>query len=88
MIGSKTSRDAHWQLRYSRIIKHIYKTFIDLEKDTDSRSERMFKEKESYGLSPEEISSDVQIWKILLAKRVEETSHRAVYEEIMSHFNE
>jgi hypothetical protein len=48
----------------------------------------MFKEQESYGLSPEEISSDVQLWKILLAKRVEETSHRAVYEEIMSHFNE
>lgn len=70
------------------LIKHIYKTFIDLEKDTDSRSERMFKEQESYGLSPEEISSDVQLWKILLAKRVEETSHRAVYEEIMSHFNE
>lgn len=70
------------------LIKQINKTFIDSEKDKDSRNERMFKEQESYGLSQKEIESDVQLWKILLAKKVNEFSERAVYEEIMSHFNE
>ena len=72
----------------SPLVRLVYKNYIDSERDKDTKSERMFKEQPSYGLSSEEISSDVQLWKILLAKRVSQSSERIVYDEIMSHFNE
>ena len=72
----------------SPLVKQVYKTFIDLERDKDSRSERMFKEQESYGLSREEIDSDAQLWKILLARKIVQHSYEEVYDEIMSHFDE
>lgn len=72
----------------SPLVRLVVKNFIDSERDKDTRSERMFKEQPSYGLTPAEISSDMQLWKILLAKRVQQSSERKVYDEIMSHFNE
>lgn len=72
----------------SPLVRYIFKNKIDSEKDKDSRTEKMFKEQPSYGLSPDEINSDVQLWKILLSKKIQATSHRAVYDEVMSHFNE
>ena len=48
----------------------------------------MFKEQPSYGLSLDEINSDVQLWKILLMKKIQATSPRKVYDDIMSHFKE
>lgn len=70
------------------LVKLIVKKHIEAERDKDSKSERMFKEQPSYGLSQEEINSPVQLWKILLAKRVKQETERSVYDEIMSHFNE
>lgn len=70
------------------LVKLIVKKHIEAERDKDTKSERLFKEQPSYGLSQEEINSNIQLWKILLAKRVKQKSERVVYDEIMSHFNE
>lgn len=72
----------------SPLVRYIYKNNIDSEKEKDSQSEKMFKEQPSYGLSLDEINSDVQLWKILLMKKIQATSPRKVYDDIMSHFNE
>ena len=70
------------------LVRLVLKNYIDAEREKDTRSERMFKEQPSYALSSEEIASDTQLWKILLQRRVDESSERDVYEDIMSHFNE
>lgn len=70
------------------LVKLIVKNYIEAERDKDTKSERMFKEQPSYGLIQEEINSPVQLWKILLAKKVKQKTERTVYDEIMSHFNE
>ena len=70
------------------LVKLVYNNRVDSENEKDNRSEKMFKEQPSYGLSQEEIDSDVQLWKILLRKKVEQSSYHEVYDEIMSHFNE
>lgn len=70
------------------LVRHIHKYYIDSKIDKDSKSERMFKEQPLYGLSQAEIDSPVQLWKILLKKKVEETSEKHVYNEIMKNFNE
>lgn len=70
------------------LVKSIVKNRIEAERNKDTKSERWFKEQPSYGLSQEEINSNIQLWKILLAKRVKQKSERDVYDEIMSNFNE
>lgn len=70
------------------LVRLVLKNYIDSEREKDTRSERMFKEQPAYGLSSEEIASDVQLWKILLQRRVDSSSERIVYDDIMSHFNE
>jgi len=70
------------------LVRMVLKNYIDSEREKDTRSERMFKEQPTYDLSSEEIASDIQLWKILLQRRVDESSDRNVYEDIMSHFNE
>ena len=70
------------------LVKAVCKEFIDSEREKDTRSEKMFKEQPSYGLTRQEIDSNLQLWKILLLKRIKDLSERKVYDEIMSHFNE
>ena len=70
------------------LVRLILKNYIDSEREKDTRSERMFKEQPLYGLTTEEITSNTQLWKILLSRRVKATSERDVYDDIMSHFNE
>ena len=72
----------------SALVRYVNKQFIESQKDKDDKSERMFKEQSSYGLTQEDIDSDTQLWKILLAKRVQELGCKKVYEEVMSNFNE
>ena len=72
----------------SSLVRRVNSQFIDNQKDKDNRSERMFKEQPLYGLTQEEIDSDTQLWKILLAKRVEKMGSNNVYEEVMDNFNE
>ena len=72
----------------SSLVRRVNSQFIDNQKDKDNRSERMFKEQPLYGLTKEEIESDTQLWKILLAKRVEKIGCKNVYEEVMTNFNE
>ena len=72
----------------SSLVRRVNSQFIDNQKDKDNRSERMFKEQPLYGLTQEEIDSDTQLWKILLAKRVEKMGCKNVYEEVMDNFNE
>ena len=70
------------------LVRTIYKEYIEDVRENDYRSEKMFKEQPSYGLSSDEINSDLQLWKLLLIKRINNISSRAVYDEIMSHFTE
>ena len=70
------------------LVKAVCKDFIDSEKEKDTRSEKLFKEQPSYGLTQQEINSNLQLWKILLIKRIKNLSDKVVYNEIMSHFNE
>ena len=70
------------------LVKAVCRDFIDSEREKDTRSEKMFKEQPSYGLTRQEIDSNLQLWKILLLKRIKDLSERKVYDEIMSHFNE
>lgn len=70
------------------LVKAICKDYIDSEREKDSRSEKMFKEQPVYGLTKQEIDSNLQLWKILLMKRINASSNRMVYDDIMSHFNE
>jgi hypothetical protein len=70
------------------LVKTVCKEFIDSERDKDTRSEIMFKEQPSYGLTRQEIDSKLQLWKILLLKRIKKQSEREVFDDIMSHFNE
>ena len=70
------------------LVKVVLKNRVDSEKEKDNRSEKLFKEQPSYELSEEEINSDVQLWKILLSKRVQKTSEKQVYNEIMSQFDD
>lgn len=72
----------------SCLVRRVNNQFIDSQKDKDHKSERMFKEQSLYGLTQEEIDSDTQLWKILLAKRVEKMGCKNVYEEVMDNFNE
>jgi len=72
----------------SPLVKSICKEYIDSERDKDTRSEKMFKEQTVYGLTKQEIDSNLQLWKILLLKKINAASSREVYDEIMSHFNE
>lgn len=72
----------------SSLVRYVNNQFIDNQRDKDSKSERMFKEQPLYGLAKEEIASDTQLWKILLAKRVEKIGCKNVYEEVMANFNE
>jgi hypothetical protein len=71
----------------SSLVKYV-RNRVDAKKEQNNRSERMFKEQAVYGLSSKEIKSNVQLWKILLEKRIKERSAKTVYEEVMSHFNE
>ena len=70
------------------LVKAVCKDFIDSEKEKDTRSEKLFKEQTSYGLTQQEINSNLQLWKILLIRRIKNLSDKLVYSEIMSHFNE
>lgn len=70
------------------LVRAIYKEFIEDVRENDYRSEKMFKEQPSYGLTSDEINSDLQLWKLLLIKRINSLSSQVVYNEIMSHFTE
>ena len=72
----------------SPLVRAIYKEFIEDVRENDYNSERMFKEQPSYGLTSDEINSDMQLWKLLLLKRINNYSSQEVYKEIMSHFSE
>lgn len=72
----------------SSLVKRVKNHFIDSQKDKDNRQERMFKENHLYRLTQEDIESNTQLWKILLAKRVAEKGCKNVYEEVMAKFNE
>ena len=72
----------------SPLVRRIFTQCIEEERDIDNRSERMFKEQPVYGLDADEIASENQLWKILLAKRVDEFGSKEVYDSIMDNFDE
>lgn len=72
----------------SYLVRQVYNQCVVVGKERDTRSEKVFKEQPLYNLTPEEINSNTQLWKILLSKRVKKLGCRNVFEDIMSNFNE
>lgn len=71
----------------SSLINFITDEYLVTKKAEDTRSEKLFKEQPLYALSGEQKTSNVQLWKILLLRKIEERTIEHVYSDIMSQFN-
>lgn len=71
----------------SYLINVITNEYLEKKKAEDTKSEKLFKEQPIYGLTKEEISNNIQLWKLLLQKKIEESSIEDVYKEFSSHFS-
>lgn len=67
----------------SPLVNFVYDQFVEVEREKDINSEKIFKELPVYGLTEDEKQSSLQLWKILLKKRIQEFSPERVYDEIM-----
>lgn len=70
----------------SSLINIITNEYLETKKAEDAMGEKLFKEQPIYGLTEEQITSNVQLWKILLKRRIEERTIEGVYNDIMSQF--
>ena len=68
----------------SQLVSIVYDNFIEIERERDKENERIFKENSIYGLTPIEINNELPLWKILLKKKFEELTPKAVYKQIMT----
>lgn len=64
----------------SQFIDVIKEHFLDNERDL--KEEKRFREAPEFGLSQEEKTGDVELWKLLLKKKQDEKTPEAVYGEI------
>jgi hypothetical protein len=72
----------------SALVKKVYDKYVESERDKDTREEKYFKKRTEYNLSADEIASDVQLWKILLQRRIDADGAASVYNSVMANFNE
>jgi hypothetical protein len=72
----------------SALVKKVYDKYVESERDKDTREEKYFKKRTEYNLSAGEIASDVQLWKILLQRRIDADGAASVYNSVMANFNE
>ena len=68
------------------LINVINDEYLEKKKAEDTRSEKLFKEQKIYGLTEEQISNNIQLWKILLQRKIDAQTLESVYSDVMSHF--
>jgi hypothetical protein len=68
----------------SALVKKVYDKYVESERDKDTREEKYFKKRTEYNLSADEIASDVQLWKILLQRRIDADGAASVYNSVMA----
>ncbi len=71
----------------SSLINIITNNYLETKKAEDSKSEKLFKEQAAYALTEEQRASNIQLWKILLQRRINERTIEVVFNEIMSPFS-
>lgn len=71
----------------SSLISIITDDYLETKKAEDTNSEKLFKEQPIYALSEEQKDSNVQLWKILLQRKIDERTIEVVFDEIMSNFS-
>ena len=71
----------------SYLINVITSEYLEKKKAEDTKGEKLFKEQPIYALTEEQICNNIQLWKILLQRKIEERTMEDVYNDIMSHFN-
>ena len=69
------------------MINIITNDYLETKKAEDTNSEKLFKEQPIYALTEEQKDSNVQLWKILLQRKIDERTIEVVFDEIMSHFS-
>lgn len=70
----------------SSLINVITDEYLETKKAEDTRSEKLFKEQPIYALTDEQKASNIQLWKILLQRKINEQTIEVVFNEIMSQF--
>ena len=70
----------------SYLINIITNEYLETKKAEDAKSEKLFKEQPIYALTGEQKDSNIQLWKILLQRKINERTIDVVYNEIMSQF--
>lgn len=71
----------------SSLISIITDDYLETKKAEDTNSEKLFKEQPIYALTEEQKDSNVQLWKILLQRKIDERTIEVVFDEIMSNFS-
>ena len=71
----------------SYLINVITSEYLEKKKAEDTKGEKLFKEQPIYALTEEQACNNIQLWKILLQRKIEERTMEDVYNDIMSHFN-
>lgn len=71
----------------SSLISIITDDYLETKKAEDTNSEKLFKEQPIYALTEEQKDSNVQLWKILLQRKIDERTIEVVFDEIMSIFS-
>lgn len=69
------------------LISIITDDYLETKKAEDTNSEKLFKEQPIYALTEEQKDSNVQLWKILLQRKIDERTIEVVFDEIMSNFS-
>lgn len=70
----------------SLLVNVITNDYLEKKKNDDTKSEKLFKEQPIYALTDYQKTSNVQLWKILLKRKIDEQTIEVVYNDIMSQF--
>ncbi len=70
----------------SSLVNIVSNEYLEKKKAEDAKSEKLFKEQPIYALTDEQKASNVQLWKILLQRKINEQTIEVVYNELLAHF--
>lgn len=70
----------------SSLVNIVSNEYLEKKKAEDTKSEKLFKEQPIYALTDEQKASNVQLWKILLQRKINEQTIEVVYDELLAHF--
>ena len=71
----------------SSLVSYLTNEYLETKKAEDVKSEKLFKEQPIYALTDEQKANNVQLWKILLQRKIDERTIEGVYNDIMSQFS-